>query len=184
MIEPDLREAVAHLRNGGIVAHATEGVFGFACDPFSETAVLRILAIKSRNVAKGLILIGGETQFDEELSSLESEQRKAVLESWPGAVTWVLPCTRYPAWITGDHKDQVAVRRPGHTQARALCAAFGGPLVSTSANKSGEPPALSVEEVHQHFGHLVDYVLPGETLSGTNRPSEIRSLTGVRLRAG
>lgn len=184
MIDPDIREAVVHLRDGGVVAHATEGVFGLACDPFNETAVLRILSIKGRNVAKGLILIGSETQFHEELASIEAQQREAVLASWPGAVTWVLPSSRYPAWITGDHVAQVAVRRPGHAQARALCAVFGGPLVSTSANKSGETPALLLEEVHRHFGPLVDYVLPGQTLGGSNRPSEIRTLTGAQLRAG
>ncbi|WP_258078063.1 L-threonylcarbamoyladenylate synthase, partial [Xanthomonas arboricola] len=65
------------------------------------------------------------------------------LASWPGPHTWILPITaQVPRWVTGAH-DGLAVRISAHPLVAALCAAWGGPLVSTSANLAGEPPARS-----------------------------------------
>ena len=132
--------------------HATEGVWGLACDPFDAQAVARLLALKRRPLAKGLIVIGAsESCFTPELEALESSaERKMVVDAWPGAVTWILPNVRFPGWITGG-RDAVAVRVPGHPQARALAEAFGGPLVSTSANRSGEPAPTSGLKARRQF---------------------------------
>lgn len=179
-----LELAVAALRAGGLVLHATEGVWGLACDPLHSGAVARLLAVKSRSPDKGLILIAAEAEvFAPELDSLAVPEREMVLDSWPGRVTWLLPSSRFPHWITGG-RDTVAVRVPGHAQARALCAAFGGPLVSTSANASGQPAILGRFKAQafasQHPG--IDYVLPGETSAGSSGPSEIRDPHGNILR--
>jgi L-threonylcarbamoyladenylate synthase len=126
-----LELAVAALRAGGLVLHATEGVWGLACDPLRAAAVARLLRVKSRTPDKGLIVIGADAEtFAPELDALNAPQREEVLASWPGRVTWLLPSDRFPHWITGG-RDTVAVRVPGHAQARALCRKFGGPLVST-----------------------------------------------------
>jgi L-threonylcarbamoyladenylate synthase len=187
-----LQLAVRSLRLGGLVLHATEGVWGLACDPFNGVAVAALLALKDRPVSKGLIVIGGDAaDFAPELTALDETQRREVLETWPGAVTWILPNHRFPAWITGG-RDQVAVRVPGHPQPRALAKAFGGPLVSTSANPSGRPPArcaivarrqfrASASHPEQVFPGPRDYVLPGEVLS-PGAPSRIRTLSGEVLR--
>ena len=192
-----IRRAVLSLRQGGVVLHATEGVWGLACDPFDPFAVDHILQLKGRAVSKGLILIGADAAaFEPELDQLNVADRSRVLDSWPGAVTWILPNHRFPEWITGG-RDQVAVRVPGHPQARALARAFGGPLVSTSANPSGRPPARSALTARRQFraGRSAgdnqaeplefpaarDYVLPGEVLS-PGAPSQIRTLSGAVLR--
>ena len=141
VMEVELAQAADLIRAGRIVLHATEGVWGLACDPFQEQAVTRILALKGRPVDKGLIVIGGSVaQFEPELAGLPAAQRKSVVDTWPGPVTWLLPNQRFPRWITGVH-DTVAVRVSGHPQARALCDAAGTALVSTSANPAGSPPA-------------------------------------------
>ena len=180
-----LRRAVGHLRQGGVVAHATEGVWGLACDPFDCQAVARILAIKGRSPDKGLILIGASADcFAPELTSLTATDRQAVQATWPGPVSWVLPSERFPVWITGaglGPRPTVAVRVPGHAQARALCARFGGPLVSTSANPSGVSATDSVLRVRRWFGDAVDFIAPGQTL-GRQGPSQLRTLAGEVLR--
>lgn len=177
--------AVRCLRRGGVVALATEGVWGLACDPFCLTAVARILNLKGRSPGKGLILMGArQACFAPELDALACGQRQAVAASWPGAVTWVLPSQRFPAWITGIGRPgapTVAVRVPGHAQARALCAGFGGPLVSTSANPSGRAPTDSATQVRRWFQGAIDYLLPGRT-AGRKGPSELRTLSGEVLR--
>lgn len=176
-----LAEAAEHLRDAGVVLHATEGVWGLACDPFSQRAVTRVLKLKQRPASKGLIVIGaGEADFAPELAPLSLAQRQLVSGSWPGAVTWLLPNVRFASWITGD-SDKVAVRVPGHPQARALCAAYGGPLVSTSANPAGEPAALTETQARAYFPAGVDYLLSGEVLQ-PGQPSSIRELSGEWLR--
>ena len=75
--ENELVEAISCLQEGGIVAHACEGVWGLACDPYDKTAVQRVLDIKNRDVAKGLLVIGGTVAvFEEELSRLPTKQRQ------------------------------------------------------------------------------------------------------------
>lgn len=175
--------AAAQLRGGGVVAHATEAVFGLACDPWNRDAVERLLALKGRRVGKGLILVAAEPeQFADVLDPLPPGVRRSIAESWPGPVTWVVPHrSRYPRWITGD-RSGVAVRVTAHPQFRALLQRFGGPVVSTSANPSGGAPARSAFEVRRLFGAALDLVLPGST-SGAAAPSEIRdALSGEVLR--
>lgn len=180
-----LRHAIAALRRGGIIACPTEAVWGLGCDPCNEAAVTRLLAIKHRDVAKGLLLVAADTAQLEGLvdwDALPADRHEAVRTSWPGANTWVLPATaRVPRWITGEHSG-VAVRVSGHPLVAALCRDFGGPLVSTSANLAGEPPARSEAELAPAVRERIDFVLPGET-GGLERPTPIRDArTGIALR--
>ena len=113
---------------GGVVAHATEGVWGLACNPFDCQAVARILAIKGRSPDKGLILIGASADcFAAELTPLTAADRRAVQSTWPGPVSWVLPSERFPVWITGaglGPRPTVAVAcagpRPGPRPVRPI----------------------------------------------------------------
>ncbi len=180
------QQAAAALKRGGVIAYPTEAVWGLGCDPLDEAAVLRLLAIKQRPVDKGVILIAGAVdQFDGLLDwdALTGAQRDAVFASWPGPNTWIVPTTpRVPRWITGSH-DGVAVRVSAHPDVIALCAAFGGPLVSTSANLAGEPPAYAREALDPRVLAQVDGVGAGET-GGLASPTAIRDArTGAQLRA-
>ena len=177
MTQPiNLAATLATLQGGGVVAYPTEAVWGLGCDPFDEAAVIRLLAIKQRPVDKGLILTAGElAQLDGLLDwdALPAGRRAAVLASWPGPHTWVVPATpRVPAWITGAHAG-VAVRVSAHPAVVALCAAFGGPLVSTSANLSGQPPAFRRDALDPEMLARIDATSDGET-AGIAAPTAIR----------
>lgn len=181
-----IADAAAALKLGRILAYPTEAVWGLGCDPFDETAVMHLLAIKQRPVDKGLILIAGAlAQFDGLLDwdALPTDRSEAVFASWPGPHTWVVPATgRVPHWITGAH-DGVAVRVSAHPAVVALCAAFGGPLVSTSANRSGEPPVFRREQLDPALLAAIDGVCAGET-GGLSSPTAIRDArSGAQLRA-
>ena len=172
MGDVELRAATRILRRGGVVAHASEGVWGLACDPFNGSAVEKVLAIKGREAGKGLIVIADDaSRFDPELAALDAATAERIRSSWPGAVTWVVASQRFPDWITGG-RGTVAVRVPDHAQARALAALFGSPLVSTSANRSGAPPATSAAGVTAELGTEIDYLLPGE-IGAREGPSRI-----------
>lgn len=179
-------DAAALLHRGGVIAYPTEAVWGLGCDPFDEAAVMRLLAIKQRPVDKGVILIAGAPQQLDGLldwDALTGAQRDAVLASWPGPNTWIVPTTpRVPRWITGTH-DGVAVRVSAHPDVVALCAAFGGPLVSTSANLAGEPPAFTRDALDPRVLAEVDGIGTGET-GGLASPTAIRDArSGAQIRA-
>ena len=179
-----LREVVWRLRAGQIIAYPTEAVFGLGCDPCNVTAVRRLLAIKRRPVSKGLILIAATlAQLEPFIEPLDAVFRARLEATWPGPLTWLVPARQAPGWLRGTHAT-LAVRVTAQPLAAALCRAWGGPLVSTSANLSGRPPARNALAVRRHLGNQVDYLVPGAT-GGATRPTEIRDLqSGQIIRAG
>lgn len=182
----EVTAAAALLARGGVIAYPTEGVWGLGCDPFDRAAVLRLLDIKQRAVDKGVILIAGDvSQLDPivDWTSLPDSRRDAVMASWPGPNTWVMPAREdVPGWITGAHAS-VAVRVSAHARITGLCAAFGGALVSTSANLSGEPAVTTRDALDARLLERLDGVLVGET-GGRASPSTIRDArSGALLRA-
>ena len=170
---------------GGVIAYPTEAVFGLGCDPDNQQAVETLLALKHRPVEKGLILIAKD--YSQLLpyvkdSAIPLDRRTEIFSSWPGAVTWLLPKSEgAPAWITGMH-ELIAVRVTDHPVVRELCTTLGKPIVSTSANLSGQEPARTVNEIREQFGQDL-LVVKGEVGGNTN-PSIIRNgLNGEIIRA-
>ncbi len=180
-----VQQAVTHLRRGGVIAYPTEAVFGLGCDPRNRAAVQRILQIKRRPWHKGLILIAADfAQLRPYVLPLNDTQWTQVQATWPGPVTWLLPARPGISRLLCGRYTTLAVRVTAHQPTIELCRAFGGALVSTSANRSGRPPARTAQALRRQLGRDVDYLLPGR-LGGGQRPSEIRDLaTGHILRVG
>jgi len=185
-LAPTLADLVAALRREQVIAYPTEAVFGLGCDPDSESAVSALLNIKQRSWTKGLILIAADYQqllpyIDD--TQLTPVQRERVVGRWPGPVTWVMPARREtPRWLTGQFTT-LAVRVTAFAPVKQLCLAFGKPLVSTSANLSGTPPARSAAEARRQLG--ADLPVMDVAVQGRLNPSEIRdALTGELIRHG
>lgn len=176
-----LQLSVGILHAGGVLACPTEAVWGLSADPFDEGAVQRILALKRRPVAKGLILVAGSmSQLGFLLQGLSDAKLKKLQASWPGPNTWLIPHHgRVPHWIHGEH-ETVAVRVSAHPTVSSLCDLWGGPLVSTSANPGGSQPPRELFQVIRYFGHRLDGIVPGATGSSP-RPSLIRDLETDRV---
>lgn len=163
------------LREGAVIAYPTEGVWGLGCDPAQPESVSKILALKRRSWKQGLILAAGEiSQIESLLTEVTEDERRQLEANWPGPVTFLVPATKAPEWIRGTH-ETVAIRVSTHPVIRGICAEFKGPIVSTSANPSGKPPASSMLRLRQYFGREIDEVVPGE-LGGAAGASEIRDL--------
>lgn len=174
-----LESAARIIHAGGVVAYPTETVYGLGCDPFNEQAVRRLLAIKRRPVEKGLILVAADLRQLAGLVRLSDAQSAELAARWPGPVTYLLPALpSVPSWITGRH-DKVAVRVSAHKLARELALAVGTPIVSTSANRAGEPPARNAFNVARRLGGELDFVVNGDT--GGGRPSTIIDLDSGRV---
>lgn len=181
---PDIPSAVRALHQGQLVACPTEAVWGLSCDPDNDEALARLMRLKQRDPAKGVIVVAASIdQLQPWLDGLPMELYAPLVASWPGPNTWLVPDNgRSHALVRGAHQ-RVALRVTAHPVMKALCTAFGGPLVSTSANHAGEPSAMSSDEVKALFGDQLGAIVEG-ALGDSPRPSTIRDLmSGDILRA-
>lgn len=177
----NLHMAVQHLLNGGVIAHPTEGVWGLACLPDNDEAVQQLIALKGRDPAKGLILIGDDCRRFEPWTAALSQNDHALLDQhWPGPTTFVVPDPTGIAsdWVRGQHQS-VALRVTDHALSASLCAAVGSCLVSSSANPAGRPAPFYEWQVRRYFGGQVDFYLSGAT-GGRRQPSRIIDLISGR----
>lgn len=180
---PRTQRAVGHMLHGGVIAYPTEAVWGLGCAPDNEHAVRKILQLKKRAEAKGLILVAADIeQFAPYLQGLTSVQLQTLRASWPGPHTWLVPHNgTVPAYIRGQF-DSVALRVSAHPVVVGLCRAFGGPIVSTSANPQGMQPAREQFQVQRYFGGQLDDIASGR-VGNAAKPTQIRDLlTGQVLR--
>lgn len=182
----DCDAAAALLRRGGVLAYPTEAVYGLGCDPHDQTAFERLFALKQRPPTQGVLLIAadfGQVERYIDLAKVPDHVLAQVKASWPGPNTWIFPRTpAVPAWVAGAHAG-IALRVTAHAPAAALCHAYGGALVSTSANPHGSPSARSAAMVLDYFGDALDGVLDAP-LGGQERPTVIRdALSGAIIRA-
>ena len=187
------------LQAGNLLAYPTEAVWGIGCDPFNETAVKQILAIKRRPIEKGMIVITGDiAHIQPFLQPLLKQVVDIIAASWQSsdaqATTWLLPIPatlqgKIPEWVTGG-RDSLAIRVISHPMIAKLCNHIAhadnntpfGFLVSTSCNLSGLTPATDFDSAHQYFGDAIGYLL-GDTL-GFVRPSQIfDAVTQQQVRA-
>ena len=169
------------LHAGGLIAYPTEAVYGLGCDPMNPGAVERLLRLKRRPWQKGVILIAASIeQLQPYIQPITSSHQSRLDATWPGPNTWLIPASdACPEWVRGSHTT-VAVRVSAHPLVQKLCNAFGGAIVSTSANHAGRPPARSPLQVQQRLGGEVDYCLRGE-LGGQANPTAIRDLLTDQL---
>ncbi|MCK4840290.1 MAG: threonylcarbamoyl-AMP synthase [Methylococcales bacterium] len=157
-----IRQAIHKIHAGEVIAYPTEAVYGLGCDPLNEEAVLNLLALKKRDIDKGLILIASSLSQLEPYLQLNEQIKLKVQATWPGPVTWIIPAqTWVPQWLTGQHSS-LAVRVTAHPVARLLCETLGGPLVSTSANTSKKPAATKSWQVARCLNDRELFVVPGK----------------------
>lgn len=168
-----IKRAREALDKGGVIAYPTEAVMGLGCNPWNEAAVAKVLRLKQRPAAKGLIIVASSIKQLSAMVDFSGVARMdEIAATWPGPVTWLIP-VRFgtPSWLTGQH-ETLAVRVSAHPVVQRLCAA-AGPLVSTSANPSACRPARSQRRARAYFGQQVDCYVPGNVGSDP-RPSKIR----------
>ncbi len=179
-------QAVALLQQGKVVAYPTEAVWGLGCDPHNVDALHKLFLLKGRSSDKGLVLVASQwAQVTPLLQSLPEDVQHNIRQSWQlgtRATTWLVPhMGLYNNVLTGGRLS-VAIRLCYHPVVQQLCDLYGSPIVSTSANLSGQPAALSLEAAQAVFGAQVHY-LPG-ALGSASAPSRIvDALSGEIIRA-
>ncbi len=175
---PLMRAADVLLR-GGVIAYPTEGVYGLGCMPDDDVAVRRVIDIKQRDAGKGLILVAASA--DQLAGWIALENGASLPDPDPARpVTWIVPPgPEVSPLLRGEHAT-IAVRVTTNPVARTLCEAVDSPLVSTSANLSGQPAARNRFVLRRQFANLVDYIVPGDC-GPASGPSEIRDFSSGRI---
>lgn len=180
--EASISRAARALREGKIIAYPTETVYGLGANPFDEEAMNRLFEAKGRDRSNPILLIVASRAQLERVVDGISPQALACMEAfWPGPLSILFP--RHPSlpdMITAGG-DKVCVRCPGLEWARSLCEAFGGPVTSTSANRSGEPVVQSLADLNLPG---VELGFDGGTLDSSQASTILDADSGTILREG
>lgn len=183
MTRPDLSKAIAALHSGGVIAYPTEAVFGLGCDPHQEMALARIIEIKGRDTHKGFILIAAsQDQLTPFLAPVQAAWQTQFDNAWPGPVTFVVPARHGTSQLLSGSRDTLAVRVSSHPLVQRLCREFGGAIVSTSANRSGQEPCRDTASTVKIFGSQLDAIVGGNVglLTSPTRIIDVRSGALIR----
>jgi len=177
--------AVGVLRSGGIVAFPTDTLYGLAVDPRRADAVERLFALKGRDSSVAVPLVAASIEQAARAVMFSDLERRAAAAFWPGPLSIVASAYGCIAAEALGGRTTVAIRVPAHDIARALADAFGFPITATSANRSGEPAAVSPDHVEAALPQIDVLIDAGPAPGGP--PSTIIAFEAngpILLRAG
>jgi L-threonylcarbamoyladenylate synthase len=150
------------LRHGGLVAFATETVYGLGADATNSAAVRRIFAAKGRPITNPLIVHVADAAIARRyVGNWPESAEQLARHFWPGPLTLVLPKADAIAVEVTAGRDTVGVRVPNHPMALQLLRAFDGPIAAPSANRANHISPTSAEDVRAELGDAVDLILDG-----------------------
>jgi L-threonylcarbamoyladenylate synthase len=166
LLQREIEKGVRILQQGGVIVYPTDTVYGLGADAFNSTAVERIYKIKNRPKHRQFPLLIADVERLATLAEPIPEIAWFLARRfWPGGLTLVLPKTdSLPAYLVPE--PTVAVRVPNHPVCLALIQHLGNPIIGTSANISGQPAALTAEEVGQQLGGKIDFIINGGKCPG------------------
>jgi L-threonylcarbamoyladenylate synthase len=155
-------EAVAILKNGGVIAFPTETFYGLGADARNDEAIEKIFGIKGRDFKNPiLVVIGDRGQLDAFAADIPAEARKLMDRFWPGPLTIVFRAAPSvsPKLTAGTGK--IGIRLTSHPIAREISKGLAEPVTATSANLSGAPECSSAAEVLSQLQGRIDGVVDG-----------------------
>ncbi|MDE5793766.1 MAG: threonylcarbamoyl-AMP synthase [Muribaculaceae bacterium] len=176
--EADLKEALRVLKEGGIILYPTDTVWGIGCDARNPEAVEKIFKLKERADSKSmLVLVGSEGMLQRTVKSVPEI-------AWQLIDVAVNPMTiiyDYPVGVADNLKaddGSLGIRITTEKFSRTLCERMRGPIVSTSANKSGKPTPMTFSEISSEIKNGVDYVCKfRQKDKASSKPSNIIKIT-------
>ena len=190
MRQAAVKEAVQNLQQARIIAYPTSTVWGLGCDFTNYSALENLCRLKGRSHDKSFILVAGSwTEFKPYFSHLQRDEINKITASYEHPRTWLVPDKEGKCAILAQ-QEKVAIRVDKHPVIMAITSVFGRPIVSTSANPSGEKPATNAAQLREYFGAKIDYIMSDSDLMTTDtdddaHPSDIVDLeTGEYIRRG
>lgn len=180
----NIHQALAVVKRGGIIVHATETCYGFACDIFNKKALKRLYHLKKMNFKKPVSIQVSDLKMAKHFGVFTKKAQVLAKKYWQGPLTIIVKRKKtLPTFLNPGIKT-VGIRLPNHQLSRRLVKKFGTPLVTTSANISGKPSPYSVPEIKKQFMReklQPDFIINSGRLS-KNPPSTIIEVSGKTLR--
>ncbi|HEY3737700.1 MAG TPA: L-threonylcarbamoyladenylate synthase [Jatrophihabitans sp.] len=189
--DPEMRPvaldaAVRAVTDGELIVLPTDTVYGIGADAFNPAAVAALLAAKGRGRDMPVpVLVGSWSTLEGLVSGISKRTRRLIEAFWPGGLTLVVEHAPSLSWDLGDARDTVAVRMPLHPVAIELLERTG-PMAVSSANRTGQPAAMTAAGAREQLGDSVSVYLDGGP-AAVGVASSIVDVTGavpVLLRAG
>jgi L-threonylcarbamoyladenylate synthase len=160
------RRAVEALKRGKVIVFPTETLYGLGADAFNGTAVEQVFELKGRNRQQPIpVLVADMEMLRVVVDEIPLGARRLMDQFWPGPLTIVLPARKGTPEPLLNADARVGVRISSHPVATQLVRALGRPLTATSANRSGEEPARTLEEARRTFGQQIESYIAGGTLT-------------------
>ncbi|MCW4034379.1 MAG: L-threonylcarbamoyladenylate synthase [Candidatus Bathyarchaeota archaeon] len=158
--KPNIMLAAQTIKQGGLVVYPTETVYGLGCDPMNNDAVKRFLEVKG-NRKSPLPILTSDLKTVDKVAHVTENAKLLAEKFWPGQLTIVFNKKQVLPDLVTFGLDTVGIRIPDNNVARELIEQSGGLLVGSSANRTGENPPRTVEEISLELKSLVDVVLDG-----------------------
>ena len=176
--EPDyIGQTARVLQEGGVIAYPTETIYGIGCSAFNNEAVNRIYHLKGRDRSKAMILIAADLlQISDLVRSIPDSAQRLMDNFWPGPLTMVFKASARINEFAFRKSKTIAVRIPACPICLALLKSCDFPIVSTSANRSGEPESTTAGPVIKTFSGQLDLILDGGT-TPSKAPSTVIDMT-------
>jgi L-threonylcarbamoyladenylate synthase len=154
-------QAAKILKKGGIIAYPTDTVYGIGTNVFDIKAVQRVYYIKQRPLHLPLSLAVSGKSMAQNIAFLNQRAQQLISKFWPGALTILLKKKSVIPQIVTSGSDLVGLRAPAHIVPMSIIRYSQIPIISTSANKHGEPPCVNTECIRRNFGSQIDTIVEG-----------------------
>jgi len=155
-----LKEAARVIIAGGLIAFPTDTTYGLGANPFDDGAVERIFELKGRQAGKAiLILIDHPQRLGGLVQGISRNAQELMDKFWPGPLTLIFNASHSLREHIIARSGKIGIRLPDSQIARMLAQEAGVPVTATSANVSGKPSALNVNDVRTYFGDKLDLIL-------------------------
>jgi len=163
-----LREAGEVVRGGGVIAFPTETFYGLGVDPLNVPAVQRLYDLKGRSPQTSpiLVLIRSRRELRALVSEITPAAERLMQACWPGPLTLVFRAAEAVPSVLTAETGTIGVRLSAYPDVQRVLEVIGGPLTGTSANRTGQPPATTADEVERAFGADVDLIVNGGPTPG------------------
>lgn len=174
-----IAQVVACLQNDGVIAYPTDTTYGIGCSIFNKKGLERIYQMKQRDKRKPFSFICADLSEVSRYARLTNLAFKLMKRYLPGPYTFVLEASREVPDLLLTRQKTVGIRMPDNPICLALVQGLGVPIVTTSANLSGEDPVGDPLEIKAQFGHALDMIVDGGLLA--TDVSSVVSLVGDRI---
>lgn len=156
-----VQRAVEVLSSGGLIAYPTDTYYGLGCDLGSKKGIEKLYQLKGRDRKKPLSFLCPDLSDVAKYAHVSNFAYRTMKSLTPGAFTFILEATRLVPEAMMSKQKQVGIRVPDSELARALAAALGRPIVTTSATDAEGEPLIDAKDIKDALGHGLDLILDG-----------------------